>query len=445
MRILMVSPYPPIRDGIASYAVQEVAALARRGPRRRGALAVALGRAPPPRVARTAWPARAGQARAPLRPRDHPVPPRHLLSAAARRTRSSARDRGPGDRVRPQAQRRGPAPRDELRLGTRAGHLRPAVALPVAAPGRDHACTPNTNSTLVADSIGLPLERVEVRDHGLHFVRARDHRPATKRARRLGIDESTFVFLAIGFVQPHKGFDRAVRAFDGLGGSRLPARRRRIRARRRAGTSWTMRRRCVVSSTATPRRAHARGLRQRRDFRRLAGRRRRAAPAVPLHLVVRCARSAPRCTAPTSSRPASAVSTSNSTPNVRLVDDDFELALAMREAAKVPVGRAASAKRGRLRRAARLTAPRSKPRSANGRRCSPIRARGRRRLRPERSRFARGRAAAPSPEAVVAESARVPREEGRAEAHRVADRPHRPSAERGAPRGRRRTRRGPRR
>ena len=28
--------------------------------------------------------------------------------------------------------------------------------------------------------------------------------------------------------------------------------------------------------------------------------------------------------------------------NVRLVDDDFELALAMREAAKVPVGRAAA-------------------------------------------------------------------------------------------------------
>ena len=27
MRILMVSPYPPIRDGIATYAVQEVAAL----------------------------------------------------------------------------------------------------------------------------------------------------------------------------------------------------------------------------------------------------------------------------------------------------------------------------------------------------------------------------------------------------------------------------------
>ncbi|HEY6591795.1 MAG TPA: hypothetical protein VI751_12315, partial [Actinomycetota bacterium] len=31
MRILMVSPYPPIRDGIAAYAVQSVAALRREG------------------------------------------------------------------------------------------------------------------------------------------------------------------------------------------------------------------------------------------------------------------------------------------------------------------------------------------------------------------------------------------------------------------------------
>jgi hypothetical protein len=31
MRILMVSPYPPIRDGIAAYAVQTVAALRREG------------------------------------------------------------------------------------------------------------------------------------------------------------------------------------------------------------------------------------------------------------------------------------------------------------------------------------------------------------------------------------------------------------------------------
>ncbi len=68
---------------------------------------------------------------------------------------------------------------------------------------------------LVADSVRLPPERISVRDHGLTFVRRATIDRNEARAR-LGIDDATFMFLAIGFIQPHKGFDRAVAAFDGL-------------------------------------------------------------------------------------------------------------------------------------------------------------------------------------------------------------------------------------
>lgn len=66
-----------------------------------------------------------------------------------------------------------------------------------------------------AAAFGVRPDRVHVIEHGAAFV-AHSHldRPAARRS--LGIDEDAFVFLAIGFVQPHKGYDRAVRAFRGL-------------------------------------------------------------------------------------------------------------------------------------------------------------------------------------------------------------------------------------
>ena len=67
----------------------------------------------------------------------------------------------------------------------------------------------------MAEAVGLDADRIEVRDHGRTSCAAprsiasgsvRDSASTTRRS----------CFLAIGFVQPHKGFDRAVRAFDGL-------------------------------------------------------------------------------------------------------------------------------------------------------------------------------------------------------------------------------------
>ena len=82
MRILMVSPYPPTRDGIANYADPGSQAAPVGGQRRRGAVAGSVGRTSPPRPPGSARRDRAGAPGACVRPRDRAVPPGDVLSAA---------------------------------------------------------------------------------------------------------------------------------------------------------------------------------------------------------------------------------------------------------------------------------------------------------------------------------------------------------------------------
>jgi glycosyltransferase involved in cell wall biosynthesis len=211
----MVTPYPPIRDGIASYAVQEVVALvgdghevevlspwpsaahhhlALRGPRGPLALAKRVGRydkviiqyhpdvfypAPLTRSARLA--VTAGLALAFARKRNVEVRV-HEINFAWGRARF---------------------PFGSL--------FRASWRLPVAITVH----TAHERAELAA-AVGLPEDRVEVTHHGRNFVPRVTIDKAEAR-RRLGIDSESFTFLAIGFVQPHKGFDRAVRAFGDLG------------------------------------------------------------------------------------------------------------------------------------------------------------------------------------------------------------------------------------
>ena len=67
----------------------------------------------------------------------------------------------------------------------------------------------------LARAFGLSASSITVADHGQYFERRTSVERAEAR-RRLGLPEEGFVFLSIGFLQPHKGFDRAVRAFSGL-------------------------------------------------------------------------------------------------------------------------------------------------------------------------------------------------------------------------------------
>jgi len=62
-------------------------------------------------------------------------------------------------------------------------------------------------------AFGADRTRVEVVAHGHHFVRhVADDRASARRA--LGLDPDAHVSLCIGFVAEHKGFDRAITAFD---------------------------------------------------------------------------------------------------------------------------------------------------------------------------------------------------------------------------------------
>ena len=69
---------------------------------------------------------------------------------------------------------------------------------------------------LLASAYGLSTARITVVDPGASFERRTNLTQEEARAR-LGLAPDGFIFLSIGFLQPHKGFDRAVRAFGDLG------------------------------------------------------------------------------------------------------------------------------------------------------------------------------------------------------------------------------------
>jgi len=216
MRILMVSPYPPIRDGIAAYAVQSVAALRReghevevlspgpsaahhhldlhgpRGPlvlarRVRGYDKVIIQFHPDIFYPTPSTPAR------------HAMVSLALLAAvrAARRTEVVVHeiDYSVG-------RRRGPDGLAARRLWRRVQ----SIQLHTEVERRN-----------MIEAFGVRPERTAVTAHGAHFIR-RTTMTRDAARRSLAIPEDELVFLAIGFIQPHKQFDLAVRAFDGLGG-----------------------------------------------------------------------------------------------------------------------------------------------------------------------------------------------------------------------------------
>ncbi len=76
---------------------------------------------------------------------------------------------------------------------------------------------------ILLEEFRLPEAKVRLFDHGVDFEPRTTADRAQARAS-LGLPDDEHVFLCIGFVQPHKGFDRAARAFAGAGLGRVGAR-----------------------------------------------------------------------------------------------------------------------------------------------------------------------------------------------------------------------------
>src|SRR6266511_245649 len=215
MRILMVSPYPPLRDGIAAYAVQAVAALRSEGHEvevlspgpsaahhhldlqgPRGALALARRVRGYDKVVIQFHP-------------DifYPVPSPPLRHARVSLALLVA--------VRAARSAEVIVHEIDYRIGRRRGADGIAARRLWRSIDRVVLHTEMERRDFI-EAFGVQPERTAVVAHGAHFVRRTSITRQDAR-RSLGIPDGELVFLAIGFIQPHQGFDRAVRAFDGLG------------------------------------------------------------------------------------------------------------------------------------------------------------------------------------------------------------------------------------
>lgn len=219
-RILVVTPYAPWRDGIGAYALQQVRRL-----RRDGHHVEVL--SPKPSAAHHHGDLR-GQGGARLLTRlgrtfdrvilhFHPDVVYRLPPTGTSRL-DTALAYGAAFRALPHV---------ELRLHeidhSWAHEPRTAWATKWMLAGADRITVHSTEqrAKLVAD-FGVPADRVALVDHGIDFAPRTTATRAQARST-LGLPPDDHVFLCIGFIQPHKGFDRAARAFAGLGatGARL--------------------------------------------------------------------------------------------------------------------------------------------------------------------------------------------------------------------------------
>lgn len=214
MTILMVTPYAPYRDGIAAYAVQEVRRL-----RAEGVDIEVL--SPLPSAAQ-----------------------HHLWLGGARGMAALARRAGRYERVVLQFSPemlfgacRGPAERVAVWAGLRAVAARTRLEIrlheieygPLARNPAERrlahltlraadAVTVHTQREVaqLSEAVGLDSGVVTLVDHGASFTAATQVSRDTARAE-LGLDPAEHVFLAIGFLQEHKGYDLAVDAFGKAG------------------------------------------------------------------------------------------------------------------------------------------------------------------------------------------------------------------------------------
>ena len=232
-RILVVSPYPPERDGLGAYAVQQVRALRRAGNH----VEVC---SPRPSAAHhhldLVGPAGARALSKLMRGFDfvvihfHPdifyaVPSTPTSRISTGLALAKALRAGPPVEIRlHEIDERWASATEQVEASSRSG---PAAELVFAAAARatrsvfraaaEVSVHDEGHRRLMIDAFGVRSERVRLVDHGADFTAHTElDRPAARAA--LDIPDSEHVFLCIGFVQPHKGFDRAAAAFRNLEG-----------------------------------------------------------------------------------------------------------------------------------------------------------------------------------------------------------------------------------
>ena len=214
-RILMVTPYPPLRDGIAAYAVQAAARL-----RAEGHEVEVLSPGPSAAHHHLELTGTRGPLALAQRARDYDrvivqYYPGLFHSSDFSHRRWAMATVGLAVAFR--------AGRVEIRVheteSSRAKQSRLVAAaeqLMWRAARRVVVHTEKERQVFARDH-NFPLQRIELADHGTDFVPRTALDQAAARSR-LAIPAEAVMFLSIGFIQPHKGFDRAVRAFAPLGG-----------------------------------------------------------------------------------------------------------------------------------------------------------------------------------------------------------------------------------
>lgn len=207
----MVTPYPPIRDGIAAYAVQAVAEL-----RRQGHDVEVL--SPGPSAAHhhldLAGPRGALALAKRVRRYDRVIVQFHP-DVFYRLPSSPAEHAGESLALAAACQ----AAHDihvvvheiDYRTGTGRGPRAVAARALWRSVDRILVHTERERDDFVT-AFGVSRDRVTVEVHGANFVR-RTTVSRDEARRSLGLPPNDFMFLTIGFIQPHKGFDRAVHAF----------------------------------------------------------------------------------------------------------------------------------------------------------------------------------------------------------------------------------------
>ena len=217
-RILVAAPYPPMRDGIGAYAVQQVQALRRDGHH----VEVV---SPTPSAAHHHGDLR-GPAGAAALARfgahfDRVV--LHFHPDLLYRLPPTAGARLATGLSYGLAFRR--LGRVELRLheidhrwADRSDPTSRATSFMLRGADRIGVHSEEQRAHLV-DGFGVAARRVELVDHGADFA-PRTTADRTRARASLGLPDDEHVFLCIGFLQPHKGFDRAARAVGALRGGR---------------------------------------------------------------------------------------------------------------------------------------------------------------------------------------------------------------------------------